>query len=197
MSSLLGPVQDIENTLSDMNDFRYLPDAYGQQLDNIGKIVGLERVPGMSDATYIQELYGQIKINSSDGEPEQAIQVFLLFTQTMFCILYEGHLASILLEGTWNPPSQAEVDQLLSVIQATIPAGVRCDGIVYFDPSNAFAYDGPLSGAGYDDGSQTVGGQYAQLWELLGPGFAYDGDDTLGLGYGTEFDPLSGGSYLT
>lgn len=197
ISALVGPVQDIESALSSMNVDRYLPAAVGVQLDNIGEIVGFPRPAGMPDDIYRQELYGEIKINFSQGQPEQAIQVFLLFTQTPFCILYEGHNAEVLIEGTWVPPSQADVDRLIGILQNTLPAGVRCDGIVQFDPSNAFAYDGGLSGAGYDDGSQTVGGQYARLWEFLGPGFAYDGDDPTGMGYGTLFDPLAGGAYLT
>ena len=62
-------------------------------------------------------------------------------------------------------------------INNALPAGVRFDGIVEFDPAIAFAYDGNLPGFGYDDGSQTVGGKYPTLWQFIGGGFAYDEDN--------------------
>jgi len=89
------------------------------------------------------------------------------------------------------------VDALILVLQNTAPAGVRCDGIVHYEGDLAFTYNGDEAGAGYDDGSQAVGGKYAQLFEYEGPGFAYAGDDLTGQGYGTLFDPLAGGCYLT
>lgn len=197
MRAMIGPVQDIENTLTDMNLLRYLPAAQGAQLDILGLLVGLPRPAGANDTLYLQLIYGQIKENNSEGQPEQAIQVFELLTQVSQVILYESRLAGILIESIWIPPSQAEVDRIIGILQNTIPAGVRCDGIVSYDADTAFSYDGALEGSGYDDGSQTVGGKYAQLFEFVGGGFAYDGDDNSGLGYGTLLDPLVGGTYLT
>lgn len=195
--AMLGPIQDIENALVGMNTLRYFPNAQGAQLDTIGVIVGLPRPAGASDLLYSQLLAGQIAENISQGQPEQAIQVFLLFTQTNFAFLYEEHNAGVLIESTWLPPDQAAVDSLIVILQNTLPAGVRCDGIVSYDETMSFAYDGDMPALGYDDGSQTVGGMYAQLWEYEGPGFAYAGDDPTGQGYGTLLDPLAGGCYLT
>lgn len=197
MAAMVGPVQDIEDALTGMNVLRYLPNAQGVQLDHIGQLVGITRPPGTSDAVYLQLIYGQIKENTSQGQPEQVIQVFELFTQTPFVFYYEGHNAEFLVESIWEPADQAAVDALITILQNTAPAGVRCDGIVQFAGVMAFAYDGDEPGLGYDDGSQTVGGEYAQLFEFLGPGFAYAGDDPTGQGYGTLFDPLAGGAYLT
>ncbi|SRR5579875_1859615 len=197
ITALISPIQTIENALVDMNTLRYLPNAFGQQLDNIGVIVGLPRPPGTPDNIYIQLLLGQIKENISQGQPEQVIQVFELFTQTGFLIFYEGQNCEFLVESAWIPPDQATVDRVIGILQNTAPAGVRCDGIVSFDSQMAFAYDGNLPGAGYDDGTQLVGGKYAQLFEYEGPGFAYDGDDYSGQGYSSLADPLAGGAYLT
>lgn len=214
MKAMLGPLQLIEDTLTDMNNLRYLPDAQGAQLDLIGTIVGLKRPPGATDAEYLILLYAQIKQNVSQGQPEQIIQLFLLLTNETFVFFYEGANAEFLVESTYVPPNQANVDQLIVAMEAIGPAGVRCDGIISYDPLIPFAYDGPLPGSGYDDGSQTVGGEYAQLFEYLGPGFAY-ADEPIGhlnnppfaaplactdgepLGYGTLDDPLFGGAYLT
>jgi hypothetical protein len=214
LTAMIGPIQDIENALTDMNNLRYLPQAQGAQLDLIGTIVGLARPPGASDAEYLTLLYVQIKQNTSQGQPEQIIQVFLLLTQTSFVFYTEGNNSEFLVASSYVPPDQATVDSLITSMQAIGPAGVRCDGIIAFDDSIPFAYDGPLFGAGYDDGTQTVGGKYAELFEYLGPGFAY-ADEPIGhlnnppltaplacsngqaLGYGTLADPLFGGAYLT
>ena len=197
MRSMIGPIQTIEDALTAMNTARYLPNAQGQQLDNLGEIIGLPRPAGASDAVYIQLLYGQIKENTSQGQPEQVIQVFQLFTQVPFVFYQEGHNAEFIIESVWIPPDQTQLDAMITTLQNTAPAGVRCDGIVSYDGDQAFAYAGDQAGLGYDDGSQTVGGEYAELHAFLGPGFAYDGDDASGLGYGTLFDPLAGGAYLT
>ena len=197
ITAIVEQIQIIENSLTDMNTLRYLPDAQGQQLDNIGQIVGIARPAGMSDALYLNLILGQIKINTSQGQPEQVIQLFLLLTGAPFVILYEGANAEILLESSFQVPDQPTADNLIETISQATPAGVRVDGIVSFDPTMAFAYDGPLPGFGYDDGSQTVGGKYAELWEYAGGGFAYDGSDPSGLGDGSLSDPLCGGTYLT
>lgn len=197
MAALINPLQDIEGVLTDMNDLRYLPLATGAQLDLIGVIVGISRPTGMSDANYLLLIYGQIKINTSQGQPEQMIQAFILFAGVSMVILAEFQNASFLFESVYVPPNQAAVDSLITTLNGAKPAGVRIDGIVSYDPDMAFAYDGPLSGFGYDDGSQTVGGKYAELYQFIGGGFAYDGDDPTGLGYGSLLDPLCGGAYLT
>ena len=197
MTALVGPVQELEDELSGMNTARYLPDAIGQQLDNIGIIIGLPRPVGATDAEYIQLLYGKIAEDISQGTPEQAIRVFQLFTQSTLIILDEYHNASLILEGNWTAASQAVVDQIIDIIQNTIPVGVRCDGLIGFDSTDAFAYDGSLPGLGYSDNSGIIGGKYPNHYLYLGPGFAYDGNDLTGQGYGTTADPLAGGAYLS
>jgi hypothetical protein len=197
LSGIVTPCQDIENALVDMNNLRYLPDATGAQLDVIGVIVGLARTQGQSDASYILDLYGQIKVNTSEGQPEQAIQAFLLFTGAPYVLLYETHLASLFFNSIYTPSDQSAADMLIETMEEVTPAGVRVEGFVSFDPSEAFSYDGPLPGAGYGDaGDPTVGGKYGRGYQYIGGGFAYAGDDPTGLGYGSEVDPLVGGCYV-
>lgn len=180
-----------------MNTLRYLPNAQGAQLDVIGIIVGEPRPPGTSDADYINLIYGRIKINTSQGQPEYAIQTFQLFTGAPQVILYEGR-GCVLLESIWVPPNQAAVDSLINILLEVLPAGVRADGIVAYDPTDAFAYAGTLPGQGYGTVSDpSVGGKYPTLYQFHGGGFAYAGDDVAGLGYGSIHDPLVGGIYLT
>lgn len=196
LTAIISPLQLIESTLTDMNNLRYLSGAFGAQLDVIGVIVGIAREVGQSDADYLNAILGQISLNFSDGQPEEAIGAFNFLTGSTFTILVE-FVAAIMLESAWVPPNQATIDRVISNLTLGTPAGVRVDGIVSFDPTNAFTYDGNLPGGGYDDGSQTIGGKYATLYQFIGGGFAYDGDDISGLGYGSLQDALVGGAYLT
>lgn len=197
LTAVIKPIQDIENALSDMNSLRYLALAQGVQLDVIGVIVGLPRPGGMSDDQYRLELQGQIQINISEGQPEKIIQAYLLFTGSPEVIISEFHNASFILASSWSPADQAAVDQMILTIKKASPVGVRIDGLITYDETMAFSYDGTLPGLGYDDGTQTVGGKYSRLHQYIGGGFAYAGDDPSGLGYGTLLDPLVGGAYLT
>lgn len=196
ISVIVNQIQLIENALVDMNIKRYLNAATGQQLDNIGKIVGFPRPPGMSDDMYRLELYGQIKINISQGQPEQIIQVFLLFTQTSFVILIEDFPGEVWLDTSWVPPDQPTLNTTLRIVNEAAPAGVRVAGLVVSDPDDPFAYDGTLLGFGYGVTSDlSIGGKYGVTMTAIYP-FAYAGNSS-DLGYGATADPIIGGSYAT
>lgn len=196
ITALVGPIQDIEDMWTDMNTLRYLPSATGIQLDHIGSIVGLPRPAGMSDAQYILELYGQIKINTSDGQPEQAIQAFQLFTSAALILLDEDFPGEVLLESDYHFPDQASVQNLLHLMGEVLPAGVRCDGFIEFDPTNAFSFDGSLPGSGFgDSGDPSVGGLWPDL-RLDETPFAFAGDDPTPNGFGSSDDPLVGGVWV-
>jgi hypothetical protein len=145
------PTQEIEGVLTDLNNKRRLAVATGVQLDLIGTIVGLAREPGDSDDVYRNKLYGQIKINTSQGQPEQAIQTYQLFTGAALVILLEWFPAAISLQSEYFPADQAEVDFLLEILSQVLPAGVRPDSITAFDSTEAFAMDGSLPGLGFGD----------------------------------------------
>lgn len=164
LTAIINPIQDIESALTDMNTLRYLPNAQGAQLDVIGIIVGLARVAGQSDASYITALYGQIIVNVSQGDPEGLISAFHVFTGSTFTLIYEG-ICTLIFQSPWIPPDQDTVNAVLSRLQEAASAGIFVESIVSFDATNAFAYDGILPGGGYDDGTQTVGGKYAGQYE--------------------------------
>jgi hypothetical protein len=92
-------------------------------------------------------------------------------------------------------PDQAAIDMILGILDEVLPAGVRPDGIITFDATEAFAYEGGLPGLGYGDvGDLSAGGKYATL-DTKNGFFEYEGNDPKGLGYGTTEDPLVGGWY--
>lgn len=197
ISGIVAPIQDIEDALSGMNTLRYLPDAVGVQLDVIGVIVGLPRVPGTPDSVYLLQLYGQIKINTSEGQPEQAIQAFALFTGVQQVRLFETYPAQVIFDSTYNPPTRAAKNSLFQTLLEVLPAGVRPSEIVVMDPVTPFSYAGNVSPrGGYGTVSDdTVGGKYGFLLRQNNGPFGYGVSNPAILGYGTRLDPLVGGEY--
>ena len=83
-------------------------------------------------------------------------------------------------------------------MQRVAAGGVRINKIICADEDNAFTLDPEnpnASGGGYDDGTATVGGEYASEYTLILP-WAYDGlaTNTAGYGAGSD-DPIVGGGY--
>lgn len=198
LTSFILSAQTIEDELTDMNNLRYLGQAQGVQLDNIGEIVGLKRAPGQSDASYTQAIYGQIKINTSEGQPEQIIQAFLLFTGVSQVRLFEEYPATVLLESTFVPVDQAHVNSLSSLVRQVFPAGVKLDGIVSYDPVTPFAFRVFLApGSGFGTvANPGVGGKFGTIKRFRLP-FGFAGTNPNLRGFGTVLDPLVGGGFGT
>ncbi len=68
-------IQEIENTLWTMLTSDWLSNATKAQLDEIGKIVGAWPRTYVNDEDYRQEIYLQIAINTSQGDPERLISI--------------------------------------------------------------------------------------------------------------------------
>ena len=197
LSAFITQVQLIEDALVGMNTLRYLGNASGQQLDNIGQIVGIARPPGASDAQYLLDIYGQIKINTSQGQPEQAIQTFLLFTQVSQVRMFEFFPGDVLMESVYNPPDLMAFESIIHILDEVLPAGVRSIVLVVYDPVSPFCYAGTmLPAAGYGSVSTPgVGGKYGTLLRPFNGPFGYAGNNTIIRGYGTRRDPIVGGAY--
>lgn len=198
LTGIITPIQAIEDELGLMNTLRYLPLATGAQLDIIGAIVGIARAPGQSDASYLISIYGQIKINTSEGLPEQMIQAYQLFTGAMLVLLYEGGFAGMELESSIYFSSQAQVNMVISRLLEAAPAGVRVDELVSFDPVAPFSMDGTLSpGAGFGDLFDAGAGGGFATGSFFTEYFGMDGDDPTIAGFGDNRDPLVGGVFAS
>lgn len=158
LTGIITPQQDIEDALGDMNTLRYLPAATGAQLDTIGAIVGVTRTPGQSDASYLIAIYSQIKINTSQGQPEQLIQLFILLTQTAPVYYFEFYPGHFMFETTYAPPDQGTADMIIDSLEEAAPAGVACDGIITIPTGPVFRYAGILPSGGYGSLSDPSGG---------------------------------------
>lgn len=152
LTAFLNQVQDLEDVL---NEVLTLTDeinaAFGQQLDNLGSIVGENR-NGKSDAQYRTSISARIQLNSSEGTIENVLGLIVAIDPSNAIVLEElfpaGFIATML-----NPvdPALIDVNQLGELVTEGRPAGVK--GSVVLHPPNPFQYD---SGLGYDDGHYGV-----------------------------------------
>lgn len=72
-------VQTTEDSLFDLLNNRSIQTAFGIQLDYIGKIVGAKR-GGRSDESYREYIQLQILINTSEGTPDDILEILALIT---------------------------------------------------------------------------------------------------------------------
>lgn len=72
-------VQTTEDSLFDLLNNRSIQTAFGIQLDYIGKIVGIKR-GGRSDSSYREAIQLQILINTSEGTPDDILEILSLIT---------------------------------------------------------------------------------------------------------------------
>lgn len=72
-------VQTTEDSLFDLLNNRSIQTAFGIQLDYIGKIVGIKR-GGRSDTSYREAIQLQILINTSEGTPDDILEILSLIT---------------------------------------------------------------------------------------------------------------------
>lgn len=107
--------QDAEDAVYHMASHRWLPSAYGAQLDALGDILGELRF-GRSDDIYRMWLYFRIFINASKGTPEDIIEILRFITNEGEpggrVIYWENHPASVQLftDGPFVPGAIIDTD---------------------------------------------------------------------------------------
>lgn len=188
--------QELENVFFELLEERLdLNNTVGQQLDNFGKIVDLER-EGFDDDFYRILLLVKIGQNVSNGDPERIISTFKLLTQATLVHYQNLGDASIGLSvDTTIDPSL--VDFFFENMERVVAGGVRIDFMASFDPDESFSFDGvgPI-GLGFSSlAAPTTGGKFAYLNRRSLP-FAFAGDDKSALGFGTVIDPVAGGVFV-
>lgn len=86
--ALLMPMDGIKQALEDLKDDRWIDTAVGEQLDQLGGIVGIRRL-GRTDDQYRQAIRFQIFINLSKTEPETLISATRVLTNGTFLRYWE------------------------------------------------------------------------------------------------------------
>jgi len=196
ISSLLLDIQTLENSSHTLYGRLDIANAEGQLLDDIGEIVGQERL-GYGDDFYRTLIYTRIGINLSNGEPERVINIFKILSGANVVHLQEYFDANIGI----GSDGEIEQDQLVFIselVSRVLPAGVRLAHLWKFDPVCQFGFDGSQAGLqGFGSVSDVnLGGCFASLYDLARE-FAFDGDDTNADGFSSVFDSILGGKFVS
>lgn len=165
-------LQELEQVLFDVRDQRWLATAAGQQLDNLGAIVGEPRCAS-SDADYRDAIRVRIEINCSQGEPARLIRLLLAITGATGAHLMEKEPARLKLVAIEHLRTYA-LDRLHSAVSAGVALSVQSSPsatpFIYGRARDAAGNLGttqqhPHGGLGYGVcGAPGTGGLYSALW---------------------------------
>lgn len=122
-----------------LQTMRYLNTAQGVQLDGLGQILGLARIPGQSDQSYREDLQFQIFVNQSNGTPEDVIFILKYLTDASMIWYDENYPAGYTMatNGLVFPPNPSD---LLTVLQNVSPAGVEFTALIATYNTNPFTF---------------------------------------------------------
>jgi hypothetical protein len=201
LRSLLGGVQELEETFFDLRDERLdlsNSNTVGQQLDNYGEIVGQDR-NNLDDDFYRVLLNAKIGINVSNGEPERVINTLKLLTSATN-VHYKNLRSAEIEMGSDGQINPLTVEFLLKNMNRVVMGGVRMGTMCIYDKDEAFAMAGTNSktiGKGFGTINDTnVGGKFGQCYNIKNK-FSFSGNNTSDSGFGTIKDPLIGGGMST
>jgi len=102
LKGLLEPFKDLSQNDQDLFYNRWLENAHGVQLDNLGIEIGLRR-NGRSDEQYRNDLRVQIFINTSGGLINEQLIALSLYVRGFYSEIYEHFPASYSLSGEASP----------------------------------------------------------------------------------------------
>jgi hypothetical protein len=133
LAAMVTPCYDVNNTEVQLNALRWLATAQGVQLDQIGTILGLARLPDQSDGQYREALYFQTFINASTATPEEAIRTLKFLTKATNIKYLEPHPAFYQMRTDGLPENfSIPPDQIVVAISSISPAGVQYVPITCF-----------------------------------------------------------------
>lgn len=163
VSAHAAQTQDLENVFYDMLTSRALENSVGVQLDRIGVIVGITRVPGQDDGAYYLAIIDKIGQNTGSATIENIIEF----------VRFATGAETVLLRPLYPAAFQIEIDvavggELATTIYRTVErntaAGVLVSNIVGSDGDDAFAFDGDGPGGGFGDWyDHSAGGKFATI----------------------------------
>jgi Protein of unknown function (DUF2612) len=148
ITAVVQHVQQLENAIFPLDQYRQLLYAYGQQLDNLGEIIGLKR-NGLTDAEYLVLLIGTIAENNSDSTAPTLLNVVQLVFQSNQIFYKDPNSVpdrcrpAFVCFGVGNPvyPS-AVLGQVEQIIAAAVAGGVAIAYISSFNAAGCFAMSG-------------------------------------------------------
>jgi hypothetical protein len=141
VKALSGQAQVLNTQEQLLQTMRYLNTAEGVQLDGLGQILGLARIPGQTDASYREDLQFQIFINQSHGTPEEMITILKYLTDAT-TIWYDEFYPAAYLMTTNGLIFPANPSDLVQAIQNVSPAGVSFAALLATYNTNPFVFSG-------------------------------------------------------
>ncbi len=170
-TSLVTQVQILEDMLFSLDSGRQLwngtsTPAVGQQLDNIGTLVGISR-NGLSDTEYILFLFGKIAENFSDSTIPTLLTVIGYVFQAQTVLLYEYYPASLVVEAIGTPVPKDLWQTAANIVSGTIGGGIKLIFSGASSTTKVFRFAGAgVTGSNNGFGSPTdptVGGGFIDL----------------------------------
>ena len=126
VKSFLAESTETEGLLQDLLNDRNLEDAVGVQLDQVGILVGETR-DNLDDETFRRNIRLRIAVNTSEGTIEDVYKVIsLLYGDVDASVFRNGKAQISIFLGIEQPE-----EDLIPLLQQTIPAGVSIETIVY------------------------------------------------------------------
>jgi len=129
IKALVRSLQEAEDVNYELKTQRWLSVALGQQLNELGIILGLLRLDGESDSDYRERLQFQIFINTSNGTPEDVIKTLKFLTNASKIGYFEIYPAFFQME-TDGLKFPIPANQLNDAIFSVSPAGVNYAPII-------------------------------------------------------------------
>lgn len=162
ITALVDQIQDLEDAVFSLDQGRQLMFAVGQQLDNIGIIIGLQR-NGLSDMEYLIFLLGTIAENYSDTTIETILGIVQSLFGSSTVTLQELFPAAVGI-GVGSPtvdPSLYPV--IFNIVQNSLGAGIALGFVDIYDAGDQFCFEGG-TGKGFDDfNTPGIGGKFASI----------------------------------
>lgn len=150
LTALVTQIQDLENAMYPIDQYRQLYSAYGQQLDNLGEVIGLER-NGLTDNEYFVLFLGTIAENNSDTTAPTMLNIIKTIFQSSDIFIKTPNSAGVgpfglepgatIAFGVGSQLTPASLNlQLEQIVLASIAAGVSLYYLTRFKSGTATAF---------------------------------------------------------
>ena len=203
IDSLFGQqIQSLEDGIYDLLNRLDIDASSGIQLDNIGILVGQDRL-GLSDNIYRLFLKARIGKNVSEAEADRVVSVWQLISQSESVHLVEAYPCEIDLYYD-TALDENLIQYAYDLIQDVVGAGIVVEYIAVFDIDNAFSFESNKKNAnGFGDCNDiSKGGKFAYIqnvgewtvnWSLPVFSFYPSDPDITTDGFGDKNIPSRGG----
>ena len=146
ITALYEQIQELEDSIYNLDSGRQLwngveSPSMGQQLDNIGTIVGISR-NGLSDAQYLLFIFGKIAENFSDSTLDSITSVVGYLFQADQIIVQELPPAGLLVEAFGSNIPDSLFSFAKNLVKAAMGAGIGAK--IYKDSKEAFGDSKPI-----------------------------------------------------